>query len=86
MPEISWFLGIKIEMFWGDHPPAHFHATYAGQSAQIGITPFTVIAGKLPGKVIALLAEWTALHEQDLLEAFAKAARKEHPGKIEPLV
>jgi len=26
------------------------------------------------------------LHEGELLEAFAKAARREHPGKIEPLV
>src|SRR2546423_5822976 len=29
MPGISAFYGIVITMYWRDHPPPHFHATYA---------------------------------------------------------
>ncbi len=28
MPEISRFLGIVIAMYYRDHKPAHFHASY----------------------------------------------------------
>ena len=37
MPEISRFYGIVIQMYFGDHPPPHFHARYAGQSAKLDI-------------------------------------------------
>jgi hypothetical protein len=30
MPEVSQFLGIVIGMFFNDHNPPHFHATYGG--------------------------------------------------------
>lgn len=32
MPRISPFFGIVIEMYFGDHPPPHFHARYSGES------------------------------------------------------
>ena len=32
MPTISMFRGIKITMYWADHMPPHFHATYGGSS------------------------------------------------------
>jgi len=37
MPRISSFFGIVIEMYFGDHPPPHFHARYSGESAKIEI-------------------------------------------------
>jgi hypothetical protein len=40
MPEISRFFGITIQMYFGDHPAPHFHATYGGQTAKIQICPF----------------------------------------------
>ena len=85
MPEISRFLGITIQMYFGDHPAPHFHATYGGQAAKIQICPFGVVAGKLSPKVLALLAEWTMLHEEELLAAFARAEKREDPGTIKPL-
>jgi hypothetical protein len=30
VPRISAFYGIVIEMYFGDHPPPHFHARYGG--------------------------------------------------------
>ena len=29
MPQISYFLGVIIRMFYRDHNPPHFHAVYA---------------------------------------------------------
>jgi hypothetical protein len=52
MPRISSFLGIVITMYFDDHAPAHFHARYGGQDAEIGIDPLTLLAGTLPPRVV----------------------------------
>jgi len=33
MPVICTFFGIVIRMYFGDHPPPHFHAEHQGQQA-----------------------------------------------------
>jgi len=33
MPTIAYFYGIAIRMFFVDHPPPHFFATYSGHEA-----------------------------------------------------
>jgi hypothetical protein len=45
VPRISSFFGIVIEMYFGDHPPPHFHARYSGESAKIEIATGAVLAG-----------------------------------------
>jgi hypothetical protein len=35
MPRISTFFGIVIWMYYNDHQPPRFHATYGGQEALI---------------------------------------------------
>lgn len=85
MPEISRFYGIVIQMYFGDHPPPHFHARYAGHTAKIDIESLAVIEGRLPARALGLVMEWTALHQDELREAFLRAANLEAPGKIEPL-
>jgi hypothetical protein len=37
MPEVARFYGIIIKIFFGDHPPPHFHAVYGEYNALIGI-------------------------------------------------
>ena len=85
MPEISRFYGIVIQMYFGDHPPPHFHARYAGHSAKIDVDTLAVIDGKLPARALGLVTEWAALHQQELRQAFDQAASLHTPGKIEPL-
>jgi len=46
VPRISAFYGIVIEMYFGDHPPPHFHALYAGEEALIVINTGEVIADR----------------------------------------
>jgi hypothetical protein len=85
MPEISRFYGIIIRIFYGDHPPPHFHAVYGNDVAKICIDALTVIDGRLPPRALSLTLEWAALHQTELREAFAKAANLQPPGKIAPL-
>jgi hypothetical protein len=48
MPEVSRFYGIVIRIYFGDHPPPHFHASYSGETAKIDIETFSIISGSLP--------------------------------------
>lgn len=85
MPEIARFYGIVIQIYFGDHPPPHFHARYAGQVAKVDIETLRVIDGGLPSRALGLVMEWATLHQQELREAFTRAANLEQPGKIDPL-
>ena len=67
VPRISAFLGIVIAMYFDDHPPPHFHALYSGESVSIGIDPLTMLAGRLPPRVLGYVVEWAALHQEELL-------------------
>ena len=85
MPELSRFYGIVVLMYFADHAPPHFHARYAGKEAQIGIRDLAVIGGRLAPRALGLVMEWAQAHQQELLAAWERAARREHPGKIAPL-
>jgi hypothetical protein len=85
MPELSRFYGIVIQMYYGDHPPPHFHAIYAGRKATIDIETLAFIDGQLPERARGLVIEWATLHQDELREAFRRAAGMEIPGKIAPL-
>ena len=67
MPEICRFYGIAIKMFFDDHNPPHFHALYSGDEAIININTLGVISGRLPARALSLVAEWTLLHQEELL-------------------
>ncbi len=86
MPQISYFLGIAIKMFYRDHNPPHFHAFYAEYEALIDIQNLDLIAGGLPPRVLGLVIEWTALHQQELLDNWARAKEQETLLQVKPLV
>ena len=85
MPEIARFYGIVIQMYFGDHPPPHFHAIYGGHKAVIDIETLALIEGELPPRALGLVIEWATIHQQELRQAFQKAASLEAPAKIAPL-
>lgn len=58
MPEISRFLGIIITMYFNEHNPPHFHARYGDHRAEIAIETLSIIAGRLPPRVLGLVMEW----------------------------
>lgn len=45
MPEIARFYGIVIKLFFGDHPPPHFHAIYGEYNAIFDIETLKMIEG-----------------------------------------
>jgi hypothetical protein len=42
MPEVARFYGIVIKVFFGDHPPPHFHAIYGEYNALVNIDSLEV--------------------------------------------
>lgn len=66
MPEISRFFGIIIAMFYDDHAPPHFHVRYGDQKAIFAIESLGVLHGRLSPRALALVAEWTAQHQEEL--------------------
>ena len=85
MPEISRFYGIVIKMYFGDHPPPHFHAEYAEDTAVVDIRTLSIISGSLPPRATGLVAEWALLHRDELLELWQRAERLEPLHRIDPL-
>ena len=85
MPELSRFYGIVIQMYFGDHPPPHFHALYAGLKAVIDIETLAFIEGQLPPRAKGLVIEWAAIHQDELRDAFRRSQALEMPAKIAPL-
>jgi hypothetical protein len=85
MPEISRFYGIVVQMYFGDHPPAHFHARYSGHNVKIDIDTLGVIEGQFPPRALGLVTEWAALHQAELRDAFDRVVVMKSPGKIDPL-
>ena len=68
MPEIARFYGIIIKLFFGDHPPPHFHAVYGEYIAVFDIQTLEMIEGDLPNRARKLVVEWAGIHQTELLE------------------
>jgi len=86
MPQISFFLGIIIKMYYRDHNPPHFHAQYGDYQALIDINKLELLGGQLPPRVLGLVIEWAAIHQSELMENWEKAIRQESLLPIKPLV
>jgi hypothetical protein len=85
MPTISMFYGIIIQMFWDEHAPPHFHATYGEYKATIDICELRINEGILPRRAAQLVLDWTELHQAELLEDWELCRTKQHPKEIAPL-
>jgi hypothetical protein len=85
MPTISRFYGILIQMYFGDHPPPHFHALYAEFEAVIDIRTFEIIRGELPLRAIALVLEWAQQHRDELMRDWELCVQNQMPERIRPL-
>ncbi len=84
MPEISRFYGIVIKMYFDDHDPSHFHVEYAEDEAVVSIETLAVIAGRLRPRALGLVAEWAALHQEELRQAWTRAKHLQATEKITP--
>ena len=85
MPELCRFYGIVVRMYFDDHAPPHFHASYGGEEIVVGISTRAVLRGHLPPRAQGLVVEWASLRQVELHDAWNRAKRLENPGKIAPL-
>lgn len=85
MPEISRFYGIVIRMYFDDHFPRHFHASYSGAQAVIDIDTLALLSGRLPPRALGMVTEWALLHQSELRELWDQAKSLTPLHKIDPL-
>lgn len=72
MPEIARFYGIIIKLFFGDHPPPHFHAVYGEYMGLFNLETLEMIEGDLPNRASKLVIEWASLYQNELREMWDK--------------
>ena len=85
MPTLSMFYGILIKMFFDDHQPPHFHAEYGEYELVVTINPIKIIKGNAPNRVKSMVLEWTALHQEELLQDWELCKTMKNPLPIAPL-
>jgi hypothetical protein len=79
------FRGIKVFMNWNDHRPPHFHATYGGDAVIVSIADLEVIEGSLPSKQLKMLLGWAAFHQDELMDNWVLAEKRQGLFAIDPL-
>lgn len=84
MPTISEFYGIKIVMYYHEHNPPHFHAWYEGRGVVVDIQS-GIITGDLPPRAQKMIEEWRLLHQEELLQNWEKALKRQVLSFISPL-
>jgi len=73
MPELCRFFGIISTMFIDDHAPPHFHVRYGEHKAIMAIDSLMLLDGHLPPRALGLVAEWGALHQDELKDDWSRA-------------
>jgi len=86
MPQISFFYGITVAMYWneGSHALPHFHARYSGSKASVAFDG-RIIVGWLPPRALRLVEEWTQLHAEELAANWERARADQPLLPIDPL-
>ncbi|CAK0760570.1 DUF4160 domain-containing protein [Gammaproteobacteria bacterium] len=79
MPELTRFYGIIIKLFFGDHPPPHFHAVYGEYNAIFNIETLEMIEGDMPLRARKLVIEWAKEYQSDLQEIWVEKKFKKLP-------
>ena len=85
MPRISYFFGIVVTMYYNDHSPPHFHATYGDDEATVAIETLELVWGSLPNRAMAMVLEWAATHRDELRANWDRARLGVPLAPIDPL-
>jgi hypothetical protein len=68
MPTFFVINGVKIDLYFNDHPPPHFHAIYAEDEALIEIETLEVHRGSLPKPQHKKIIKWAKENQIPLQE------------------
>ena len=83
MPTISMFFGILIRMYYDEHNPPHFHASYQGNQATFDMDG-NILDGDFPDRQKKLVAAWAVLHKDELLANWELAREDQSLFRIGP--
>jgi uncharacterized protein DUF4160 len=82
MPTVAIVNGIRIEFYFDEHPPPHFHARYAEFIAQIDLATLEIIKGSLPNPQMQDVRNWGSSRRDQLRAAWDACAAGQSPGSI----
>lgn len=68
MPTFFIIDGIKVDLYFNDHAPPHFHAKYAEYEDLIAIRNSTKLRGNLPTRQHKKIKKWAKEHRKVLME------------------
>jgi hypothetical protein len=73
---------VKIQMFYDDHTPPHFHGVIGGHEVLIAIATLDVIRGSLPPAAQRRVLAWARQHQAKLALNWVKCQSSEPPERI----
>ncbi len=82
MPVLARFYGLVIKMYFqqAEHNPPHVHAIYDNQfMGAVEIKTRKMVEGDLPPRALAMVAEWIAQNESELLQIWETQDFKKLP-------
>ncbi|MFH1728197.1 MAG: DUF4160 domain-containing protein [Pseudomonadota bacterium] len=86
MPQISYFYGIIIYLYYEEHNPPHIHAIYSGYKATYEIKTGKRLTGNMANTADKLVKKWIKLRDKELLKVWKLAMDKVSPlPSVEPL-
>jgi hypothetical protein len=71
-------------MYYDDHNPPHFHASYEGLEAVFDFDG-NLLKGYISAKAQALIREWCGIHKEELEENWKRSQEDRPLSWIEPL-
>lgn len=82
MPNIAVVDGVKIQMFYNDHRPAHFHAVLGDDEVLVAIDSLDVIRGSLPPVRLRRVLAWARTHRRELALNWLRCQDEQRPERI----
>ena len=76
MPTFFIIDGVKIEFFYNDHLPPHYHASIAEYEALISIKSHKILKGSIPTKRNEWILDWSKENEKILMEIWESMRSK----------
>lgn len=83
MPTIAIIEGVKIQVFYNDHVPAHFHALLGSDEALISISSLEVIRGSLPSAKLRRVLAWARTNQAALALNWIRCQDAQPPERID---
>jgi hypothetical protein len=82
VPVVATVDGVKVKFYYDDHPPPHFHASFAEFEVQMEIETLQVIVGELPGAKLRKVRAWAESRADALRAAWIACESGLDPGRL----